>query len=72
MNKIRTAIAFYVFIIGICASSAFGQQIECSSKADRVKGVTNPNGHVITTTRRPEPNLPGTRSAVRRPPVATL
>jgi hypothetical protein len=49
MNKIRTAIAFYVFIIGICASSAFGQQIECSSKADRVKGVTNPNGHVITT-----------------------
>jgi hypothetical protein len=49
MNTIRTAIAFYILIIGICVSSAFGQQIECSGKADKVKGVTNPNGHLITT-----------------------
>ena len=41
------AIVFSVLTISVC--TAFGQQVECSSKGDRVKGVTNPNGHLITT-----------------------
>ena len=51
MNTIRTylTISFCFLIIGICAATALGQQIECAGKADRVKGVTNPNGHLITT-----------------------
>jgi hypothetical protein len=51
MDTIRKyiAVALCALIIGICVSAAFGQQIECSTKADRVKGVTNPNGHLITT-----------------------
>jgi hypothetical protein len=36
-------------LIGFCVCAAHGQAVECSSKADRVKGVTNPNGHIITT-----------------------
>lgn len=51
MDMIRThmAIALHALIIGICAGTALGQQVECSGKSDRVKGVTNPNGHLITT-----------------------
>jgi len=42
-------IVLSVLITGLSVSAAFGQQVECSSKADRVTGVTNPNGHLITT-----------------------
>lgn len=43
------AIILGALLMGISVSAAYGQTVECSSKADRVKGVTNPNGHLITT-----------------------
>ena len=49
MIRTNCAMVLYALIVGICAATAFGQQIECSGKADRVKGVTDPNGHLITT-----------------------
>ena len=36
-------------LIGLSISTTFGQQVECTSKADKVTAVTNPNGHLITT-----------------------
>ena len=48
-GKEHLAIIFSVLLMGISVCAAQGQTIECSSKADRVKGVTNPNGHLITT-----------------------
>ena len=49
MNSIRTHLTISLCFLIMGISSAFGQQIECSGKADRVKGVTDPNGHLITT-----------------------
>ena len=51
MNSIKKYIAIIisVLITGLTASTAFGQQVDCTGKADRVTAVTNPNGHLITT-----------------------
>jgi hypothetical protein len=43
------AIILNALLMGIAVSAAHGQVVECSSKADRVKAITNPNGHLITT-----------------------
>ena len=48
-SKKYIAIILNAFLVGISVCAAYGQQVECSSKADRVKGVTNPSGHLITT-----------------------
>ncbi|HEX6125758.1 MAG TPA: hypothetical protein VFZ23_10350 [Pyrinomonadaceae bacterium] len=48
-GKKYKAIVLIALIIGISISTAFGQQVECSSRAERVTAVTNANGHLITT-----------------------
>ena len=48
-RKTYFAIVLSTLLIGINVGTALGQQVECSSKADRVKAVTNSNGHLITT-----------------------
>ena len=48
-EKKYIAIVLNALLIAISVFAAYGQTVECSSKADRVKGLTNPNGHLITT-----------------------
>ena len=49
MNSFKKCIATIFGILILSLASAFGQQVDCTGKADRVTAVTNPNGHLITT-----------------------
>ena len=50
MKLIRTiAIVFSLLVIAGSGYSVFAQQVECTGAPVRIKGLTNPNGHMITT-----------------------
>jgi hypothetical protein len=49
MYSIKRYSVLGVLMICVSISTAFGQQVDCTGKADRVTAVTNPNGHLITT-----------------------